>query len=697
MFPDHGLSRFRLRLPFVLLAVLITVVMTAGAGALVWQSRQSVLAEAHASTRGTARALSRHVFHVVRSSEVLLEQMLGEVREAGGIDAVRRNDARIHETIVQLVRPLTEVNTAVLADADGNLLAASGHFPVPAVSYADRAWFQAHRNGADFVIGDPITSRTSGAPIITISRALRDASGRLQAVALVGVEISYLEKLFAETHTDDGRAVTLFRNSDATLIARNPPEPPGKRYPNAPVVARSRSETSGSMIVLNSVIDGLDRLNAWDRVGDYPLVVVVGQSVDKVLAPWRSVVVQVAGLLSLVVAALLLAGRLALVGIRREEAGLSAAQEARTRAENTARELSRANKSLASVLAAAPEGIVGVDANDRAMFVNDAALALLGFERDELVGRVLHDLIHHHRADGSPYPAAECAMRNAMRTSDLCTIVDEVYWRKDGTSFPVEYTAGRLDQPDGGRGSVIIFRDISARRRMEEELKRSNADLEQFAYAVSHDLHEPLRTISGFVGLLKRSYAGQLPSEAIEFIDMAVDGVKRMTGMIDDLLAYSRIGRADISPVPVNLGDCAARARASLGAAIDEAGATVTIGPLPEIVAIESQMISLLQNLLGNAVKYRAPDRPPCVEVTAQREGSHWKIRVADNGIGIPAQDRERVFQVFQRLHRRGISGSGVGLALCRRIAERHHGSITIEDREDGQPGSVFVVRLPAL
>jgi PAS domain S-box-containing protein len=689
MFSDYRLRRLRLRLPFAVLALFIALVVAVGAAVLVWQARQSALAEAGAVNRGMARALSRHVFHVIRSSEVLLDQMLAETQRQGGVEALRADDRAMHAMLQQLVRPLTEVNTGLVVDGAGNLLASNHMQPVAALNYADRAWFQAHQGGKDLVIGEPVVGRTSGAAIITISRAWRDAGGHLVAAALVGVEVRYLERLFADGHADDGRAATLFLE-DGTLIARNPVGTPGRRYPDAPVLQQARTQPSGIMPLARSAVDGSERYTVWDRVGDYPLVVVVGQTADSVLAPWQAFAGQVTVLVAAMLAALVYAGRFVLASIRREEAALTAA-------EDTAHDLARANESLSSVLAAAPEGIVGTDAGGRVVFVNDAALRLTGFERSDLVGQRLHDRVQHHHADGSPYPAAASAMRQGVLTGELYIGADEVFWRRDGTSFPVEYSAGRLDLPRGGFGTVVVFRDITARRRMEEELKRSNADLEQFAYAVSHDLQEPLRTISGFVGLLKRGYRQHLPDEAVEFIDSAVDGVKRMTGMIDDLLAYSRIGRTDIVPVAVALDQCAARARDSLLAAIDEAGATVELAPLPVVPAIEGQMVSLFQNLLGNAIKYGDRDRRPHIAVAARREGRDWVIRVADNGIGIAPRDRDRVFQVFQRLHRRGISGSGVGLALCRRVVERHHGDIWIEDREDGFPGAVFAIRLPAI
>ena len=223
------------------------------------------------------------------------------------------------------------------------------------------------------------------------------------------------------------------------------------------------------------------------------------------------------------------------------------------------------------------------------------------------------------------------------------------------------------------------------------ELSRSNRDLEQFAYVASHDLQEPLRKVAAFCQMLQTRYGGQLDARADQYIDFAVDGAKRMQALINDLLTFSRVGRSHETIGPVSLDDAAARAVANLASAIEDAGADVRIGPLPEIVGERSLLVALFQNLIGNAIKFRDPSRPPVVTVgaTPAADGVH-ELVVADNGIGIEPQYRERVFVVFQRLHTRDqYDGTGIGLPLCRKIVELHGGKITVDDAPNG-PGSVF-------
>jgi PAS domain S-box-containing protein len=253
-------------------------------------------------------------------------------------------------------------------------------------------------------------------------------------------------------------------------------------------------------------------------------------------------------------------------------------------------------------------------------------------------------------------------------------------------------------------GSVVgllgISRDISERKRAEEELRRtaaelarSNEDLQQFAYVVSHDLQEPLRMVSGFCQLLQRRYQGKLGPDADEFIAFAVDGAARMEKLIHDLLAYARVNTRGRTFVPADAAAVFDHATANLTAAIQESGAIVTRGPLPRVLADESQLGQLAQNLLANAIKFRGRE-PPRVHVAAERQGGCWRFAVRDNGIGIAANDLERVFGVFERLHPPSeYPGTGIGLAICKRIVERHGGRIWAES-EPGR-GSVFYFTFP--
>jgi signal transduction histidine kinase len=234
-------------------------------------------------------------------------------------------------------------------------------------------------------------------------------------------------------------------------------------------------------------------------------------------------------------------------------------------------------------------------------------------------------------------------------------------------------------------------------RRLEEraaELERSNADLEQFAYAASHDLSEPLRTVAGFSQLLASRYRGRLDGEADEMIRYMTEGVDRMQQLIDDLLLYSRVGRTPVREERVDLGAVLDQARAWLGPAVAEAGAEITSDPLPEVLGEPGQLAQVFQNLLGNAIKFTAPGVRPVVHVGAAASGEEWRITVADNGIGIDPEQVGSVFKMFGRLHPSDTyPGTGIGLALVKRIVERHGGRIWIEPGARG--GSVFVLTLP--
>ncbi len=214
-----------------------------------------------------------------------------------------------------------------------------------------------------------------------------------------------------------------------------------------------------------------------------------------------------------------------------------------------------------------------------------------------------------------------------------------------------------------------------------EELRRSNRDLEQFAYVASHDLQEPLRKIASFTQLLQKRYGGQLDERADQYIEFAVDGAKRMQRLIQDLLGFSRVGRVGGEVVDVDLAVALDRACDQLSQRLDEAGAVVTHDDLPVLRGEEPLLVQLFQNLVGNAVKFRHPDREPRVHVSARRVEGAWELECRDNGIGIDQQYAERVFVIFQRLHAKDLyEGTGIGLALCKKIVEFHGGRIWIPE-----------------
>jgi signal transduction histidine kinase len=238
----------------------------------------------------------------------------------------------------------------------------------------------------------------------------------------------------------------------------------------------------------------------------------------------------------------------------------------------------------------------------------------------------------------------------------------------------------------------------AARTQLEEqahELTRSNAELEQFAYVASHDLQEPLRKIASFCQALKSRYGDQLDDRAEQYIDFAVDGAKRMQVLINDLLAFSRVGRSGREQEPVALGSIVKAAETALASALEQEGARVLVGELPTVHGDRAQLISLFQNLIANALKFRGPE-PPLVQIGAELRGEQWELTCADNGIGIEADYAERIFLIFQRLHSRdSYEGSGIGLALCRKIVEFHGGQMWLDTNSDN--GACFRFTLPVM
>lgn len=362
-----------------------------------------------------------------------------------------------------------------------------------------------------------------------------------------------------------------------------------------------------------------------------------------------------------------------------------------------------ANQRLSQILMTAAEGIYGIDGDGVVTFINPRACSMLGYREDELIGKTMHAIVHHSRRDGSLFPREECPIHCAGVPAESPD--GDVFWTKNGQPIPIESASSPIDPNDKSIGAVVTFRDVTNRKRDElalrryaQELKRSNSELQEFAYAASHDLQEPLRKIQAFGERLNNKCYDALDETGRHYLERMVDASTRMRRLIDDLLSYSRVNSKTTNFLAVDLSAVVADVLSDLEPRINAEEAKIRVSDLPAIEADPGQMHQLFLNLLANALKFRRPGVLPSISIEGSVEvgenGAMARIAVADNGVGFEPRHAERIFGMFERLHGRDeFDGTGVGLATCRKIAERHAGELTAWGEPDA--GAVFTLLLP--
>lgn len=360
----------------------------------------------------------------------------------------------------------------------------------------------------------------------------------------------------------------------------------------------------------------------------------------------------------------------------------------------------RSEAMLRAILEQMPSGVTVRDAHS-------GELILSNHRSREILNTLVetpHQFDHYRgfHADGTPYRNDEWPLSRSLATGEVVQ-TEEIYcMRSDETRIVLSISSAPVRDLQGQIVMGIgVFDDITERKHTEEELHRlleqlkySNAELEQFAYVASHDLQEPLRMVSSYMQLLARRYQGKLDPDADEFIGFAVDGAKRMQTLINDLLTFSRVGSRGKPLVHTSGEEALQEAISNLQIAIEESGASITHERLPQVKGDPTQLVQLFQNLLSNAIKFRGLE-PPRIQVGVHQTESEWRFCVSDNGIGIDPKFADRIFVIFQRLHdRASYPGTGIGLAICKRIVQRHGGRIWVE----AQPGmgATFYFTLPS-
>jgi PAS domain S-box-containing protein len=615
-------------------------------------------------------------------------------------------DARNDPEFAALVRDFQKVNnkslTFRLVDADGSLNLippAPGSKPA---NVADRDYFvgaMAKPPGA-ITVSTPYVGRSTGHTAIAVATRLSNPSHGL-AIAYVAIELEMLEQTFAKARINEGGAITLIRR-DGVILARSASTSLdlGKNIAGSQLFLTAVEKSDEGVAFSNSAAtDGIPRLIAYGVLPNYPLVVTVGASIDGIMAESRGVIARVAALL-LLGSALLLLSRWKIVGLL-DDLAASRSEIERSRDDLTIEvaerrqveeALQRSESDLRAILDNMTDVFYRTDDQGRLTMVSRSMEALLGYGIDEILGHDVAELHFDH--DGRP-KFLEAIAQNGGIISDYQFRLRH----KQGHPVWVAASARCLQDAQGHIGKDIegVCRDISESRAQLEEIQRSNAELEQFAYVASHDLREPLRMISSYLSLLERRSGENLSEDGLEFLAFARDGAKRMDRLVLDLLDYSRIGRRGDALEPMAVLPALELAKGHLALAITDSEARLSVAPnlsQPMVLGDQGQIVRLFQNLIGNALKYRSQSRRPEIAITCRRKGNLWEFTVADNGIGIDSAYFERIFGLFQRLHtHENFEGTGIGLAVCKKIVERHGGSIWL-DSVPGQ-GSRFHFTLP--
>lgn len=351
---------------------------------------------------------------------------------------------------------------------------------------------------------------------------------------------------------------------------------------------------------------------------------------------------------------------------------------------------------LADIVEQSNDAIFSVDLESNVMSWNSGAEKIYGYTQDEIVGKSIYMIT----LEDGPTPETE-EIRNMVMAGTPPKMFETVHQRKDGVEIPVALTISCIrNERDRITEISVISRDITEKRKSEEALKkfsrdleRSNNELKQFAFAAAHDLQEPLRAMANYSDLLTGRYAAMLDERAVKYINRIAESSERMQALIQDLLHYSRVDTHGKPFTEVNLQEVFLSATRNLRMAIEESGAIVVADKLPNIQADRSQMLLLFQNLISNAIKYRGEETPQ-ISITSKSENGMLTLDFKDNGIGMEEEHFERIFVIFQRLHTRDeYPGTGMGLAICKRIVDRHDGAIWVASKV-GQ-GSDFFVKLP--
>jgi PAS domain S-box-containing protein len=618
-------------------------------------------------------ALTRVVEARTHQTFTAIDQLLRDsADELGEVDAP--GDPLIHRFLIARSRIRSEALTVTIVGSDG-VIRHSTAGQLVGKNVGNRSYlahFLAQPGDDGLFIGEPVAALLNR-KVVFAARGVRHPDGTLRAVAVSALAPEIFDSLLESAiPTEESGAISL-SNRDHLILARAPNagNAIGQSLADAPLM-KAHLADGGTESRLEGIggVDGVKRLIAIRTVMPYGITVGVSVGKAELFMP---VLRGMAGSATFLSAVIVVTVILLRHGRTRERARVEAEQR-----------VIRARDHYVRILDGFPALIRRTDPTGRCDYVNRTWLDFTGRALCEEVGDGWVARIHPDDRATLAETNAECEFR---------------LLRGDGSFRWLHEIRRPFTDVDGAAaGTLAACVDVTDAKLFQQQLQRSNEELEQFAYVASHDLREPLRMISSYITLIERRLEPEPGSDIADFLAFARDGATRMDRLVLDLLQFSRIGRLSAPRAPVDATTALTTAMAQLRFAIEDSKTEIHIGPLPTVLACEDDLVRLFQNLLGNALKYATPGQLPHIAVSAEPAGTFWQFSVADNGIGIAPQYHERVFRIFQRLHRREAhgGGSGIGLAVCKKIVESHGGRIWVASPGEGA-GTTFQFTLPAL
>jgi PAS domain S-box-containing protein len=656
----------------IVLGALLMVVVQGMTGYEIWRQYNGTITLAERNLNVLADVLTGEIGRTITGVDSVVEQSILDLSTEGS-----RSPEQIRRTLRDRAIGVPAIFGLMLIDQQGQAVASLHSLSARHQSFAQAIRTSVAGQNLPIHVGIVAPAPFDGTPIIPFSRLRHDAAGNIAGITVAAMSVQYFQEIFLQvkSRTVTTLTLTLARQDGAILV-----QTPEGTTTQMSDMAEFRLQTRDNGLIHDDDTSG--RIVAFRTLRPYGLKLSAAVNTVDLLNHWRSNALRL--VLAAVAASLVVA---VLVWVILRRLAQDEAQRANLRSIDNQRRMALFS------LDAGADMVVWTNDKGDIIYANPAAHQALGYAPGTLFNRTIPDI------DPSVPPAAWEGRLDDLRRAGTLRFETSLL-TLSGNLITVEVSIALLPV-DGRDHTCAIIRDIGAHKRSEavlaertKRLEASNAELEQFAYVASHDLREPLRMVNSFVALLARRFGDQMDPEAREYVEFAREGALRMDRLILDLLEYSRVGSTGRLMAAVDLGAVLNDVRQTLALTLNEAGAELIVpASLPKVWGDADELARLLGNLIGNGLKYRHSDRLPRIEVGCLTQDGQITLSVRDNGIGIAPQYFDRIFRIFQRLHgREHYDGTGIGLAICKKIVERHGGRIWVSSTPD--QGSTFFFTL---